>query len=620
MQFPKLTPLQSRFAATLAATILLVILYYVLFTDLGSFAYALEIRPVDPKVADYPLLIEGRKAAHDDDGDDGTIPGKIAARDTPAPQALVNNQFKQSNINLGETQYWTFPKSAVTAPRSATPTGLPANVTATDPSSASGVVMNHELKKRENTVYISLNTCLGPSLNSTNVDPLSAAIPPLTVYISTSENNKAPGPGKSSDEQAEYIAEQGYMGASFSAESDVYVSVAAPNSTLFSGVYNYDLAASIDAYFHSVDDDTTNLYFVDSDTTSALLITDNVTQSSPDSPNYQQWMNITPPYTMFAHNINNSAIFGLERSYCALSLSAQIRPGNNAINTSMTSRGLGNKPKEQFKITYLNSSSTYYGILGMYGNSTASGIDVIGGGGKVWRAMNFTTKADSNCALLYNLDFCSQVAYAVPSNPSIDLTTLAHMYDSNAQSYYQNFTNSLSLIPCNTSSISMYSLAVGCPDCASAYKQWLCAVTIPRCYDYSSNFSFLQPRNAGQAFLNGTTLPADDPLVLSPVTNASRNPLIDSQIKPGPYKEILPCHDLCNDLVRTCPSALGFQCPTGQYLNDSYGYRASNGDITCSYLGAAYYLNSSPMKLAANFSFEIFLGFCVLWLASSLFY
>lgn len=101
------------------------------------------------------------------------------------------------------------------------------------------------------------------------------------------------------------------------------------------------------------------------------------------------------------------------------------------------------------------------------------------------------------------------------------------------------------------------------------------------------------PRNAGQAFLNGTSLPADNPFVVSPVTNASRNPLIDSQIQPGPYKEILPCTDLCNDMVRTCPSALQFRCPTGKLLNDSYGYRASNGDITCSYLGAAYYLNGA---------------------------
>lgn len=207
----------------------------------------------------------------------------------------------------------------------------------------------------------------------------------------------------------------------------------------------------------------------------------------------------------------------------------------------------------------------------------------------------------------------------MPSNPDLDANALAQIYDSNAKNYYQNFKNSLSLIPCNTSSISMYSLAVGCADCEAAYKQWLCAVTIPRCYDFSSDYSFLQPRNAGQAFFNGTKLPADSPLVKSPVTNTSRNPVIDEKIKPGPYKEILPCHDLCNDLVRTCPAALGFQCPTGKLLNESYGYRASNGDITCSYLGAAYYLNSGRHMVDVNLSMSMFLAGFGLWLASALF-
>jgi hypothetical protein len=77
------------------------------------------------------------------------------------------------------------------------------------------------------------------------------------------------------------------------------------------------------------------------------------------------------------------------------------------------------------------------------------------------------------------------------------------------------------------------------------------------------------------------------------VTNASRNPLIDSQIMPGPYKEILPCQDICYTLVKSCPSTFGFGCPRGEWLNASYGYRNGDGDITCSYLGAAYYLSGA---------------------------
>ena len=201
---------------------------------------------------------------------------------------------------------------------------------------------------------------------------------------------------------------------------------------------------------------------------------------------------------------------------------------------------------------------------------------------------------DDNCAVLFNLTFCSEVAYAVPSNPDLSVETLRSIYDNYASKMYQNFDYSLQQIQCNTTPESMYSLAVGCSNCSTAYKQWLCSVSIPRCADFTSQEWYLQVRNAGQNFINGSSLPANDPLRQTVATNQSRNPLIDTEIMPGPYKEILPCSDICYSLVRSCPAALGFGCPTGKWLNASYGWRDPNGDITCSYLGAAYYLNSSP--------------------------
>jgi calcium channel MID1 len=79
--------------------------------------------------------------------------------------------------------------------------------------------------------------------------------------------------------------------------------------------------------------------------------------------------------------------------------------------------------------------------------------------------------------------------------------------------------------------------------------------------------------------------------------NSSRNPIIDTDIKPGPYKEVLPCQDLCHELVQSCPASLGFGCPVEEWLNASYGVRSPNGDITCSYLGAAYFLNGVQRKI-----------------------
>ena len=77
-------------------------------------------------------------------------------------------------------------------------------------------------------------------------------------------------------------------------------------------------------------------------------------------------------------------------------------------------------------------------------------------------------------------------------------------------------------------------------------------------------------------------------------SNQSRNLLIDNIIQPGPYKEVLPCEDLCYSIVQSCPAKLQFGCPQGSALAMSYGKRSKDpGQITCSYLGAVYYLNGS---------------------------
>lgn len=203
------------------------------------------------------------------------------------------------------------------------------------------------------------------------------------------------------------------------------------------------------------------------------------------------------------------------------------------------------------------------------------------------------TSLENNCHLMFNLTFCSEVAYAVPSNPDMSKDKLRDLYDDYAHKYWGNFEKSLQQVQCNTSRESMFSLATDCEECAKSYRQWLCSVTIPRCEDFSNNASYLKVRNAGQDFINGTSLPIDSPYRKTQATNVSRNSLIDEKIKPGPYKEVLPCQDICHDLVRNCPAALGFACPEGKYLNDSYGYRDGDGLVTCSYLGAAYFLSAA---------------------------
>lgn len=172
-------------------------------------------------------------------------------------------------------------------------------------------------------------------------------------------------------------------------------------------------------------------------------------------------------------------------------------------------------------------------------------------------------------------------------------------------------------IPCEIDSTGQYSLARNCNDCNDAYKIWLCSVMIPRCKDYSSTAIYLQARNIVQPFPNSTTL---DPNVISQVQsylylNSSRNQLIDQLVQPGPYKELLPCDDLCYGIVQSCPAALGFSCPRPGQLgfNYSYGVRPprDSAEATCNYPGAINNLNGGSVRrvpLVSGIAVVVLLG------------
>jgi calcium channel MID1 len=193
------------------------------------------------------------------------------------------------------------------------------------------------------------------------------------------------------------------------------------------------------------------------------------------------------------------------------------------------------------------------------------------------------------------------VAYAVPSNPTIEVDDLISFYDGSASQYWQNFTNSLQQVACNTTTSAQYSLVKTCNDCTAAYKSWLCAALIPRCQDLSvtpSPAAYTIPRNVAADFVNGATpdlteFGLDDNAKHITWYNSSRNAEIDTKVAPGPYRELLPCRDLCYELVRSCPASMGFACPQlsqGALFNSSYGVFDMNNIMnestwTCSYPG-----------------------------------
>lgn len=191
----------------------------------------------------------------------------------------------------------------------------------------------------------------------------------------------------------------------------------------------------------------------------------------------------------------------------------------------------------------------------------------------------------------------------MPSNPNnLNSTELAKLYDNHAAAVYANFAKSLAQIACEAPSSQRYSLARNCSHCEAAYKDWLCTVTIPRCEDFSNPDPFLQPRAVGQPFPDGSTLDAEA-LARANVSNikkfnSSRNPLIDEVVKPGPYKELLPCDDLCYKLVQNCPAAMGFGCPLpgGVGFDGNYVHHDEAAGLTCNFPGSAHFASGGGRR------------------------
>ncbi|KAK4042879.1 stretch-activated Ca-permeable channel [Parachaetomium inaequale] len=617
-----LSPLQSRLAASLVASCLLILLYLVLFPP--NFALAAELNEALPAVFDdFDLPTDPGPRGPPDamyEPEFSAFDRSILGRAPDGVTSLTNNEPMPMNAEEGSTQNFVFALPQVS--ERGTEEGRlelrsEDNVSGEGNTGAgatgqeeTGEEEGQSLTRRQASrkVYISANTCQQPQ----PIDPSKTTLDPpqLILFVSTTAANQAPGPLADKGTQDMVVFNEGAVVYSFTTDREVYIGIHAPNvSEAFSGIYNFRVVASVDSYYYSYNKD--DLLLVDTDSQGALLVTHNLTDST--DPSEQAAIMQTQPYVFFAHPKGDRAVNGLRYSYCGLenyALIAATKDGRQSslVKTSMTTRafskfpfaasGQGNLPKQQFFLTGLNSSTEYIGILARDGidrgalgkRQTASER-----GNEVFQPTDFTTNSNrSNCALVIDLTFCDQVAYSVPSNPAFgNSTRLAEFYDAYASSMYANFDKSLAQVACEAPSSQRYSLARTCADCAAAYKAWLCSVTIPHCEDFSSTADFLQARAVGQPFPNGETL---DPATLAKYDNtaaymASRNSLIDEVIKPGPYKELLPCDDLCYKLVQSCPASLQFGCPQpgGKGFKGNYETRDPSGALRCNFPGSAHF-------------------------------
>lgn len=318
------------------------------------------------------------------------IDRSIIGRAGDAIQALGNNAPGKSNIEGGQSQFYTFPKKALLGEQSPSTPGLPSIIGQRALQNGDEWEITAELGKRQNTngvmLYISLNTCEQP----TSKGPISNGAPDqLKLYVSTSPSNQKPDASKN---DFAVPVDGGFASLNITANNDVFFGVSAPTNSEFTGIYNYELTASIDDYYASYHDETYT-YFVDSDTNSALFYTNDTTSQNSSTAVFKQWMSLSnsPPFSVYVQNQDNPSILGMQNSMCALKNYAQVR-GSTNTDTSMTISGDG-QPKQQFHVKGLNGSSAYYAIMGVDGNSTDSGGGVVKGGGTVWKSANFSTKS-----------------------------------------------------------------------------------------------------------------------------------------------------------------------------------------------------------------------------------
>lgn len=344
----------------------------------------------------HPLILD-LTGGLDLNGDGGVFEPEFEGVDrsiigrAPNDQTLVNNVPGTLNIQPGDSngQFWTFPNDALFGPKTPQTPGLPSAL-------AGQYQFPEPNSSNERMLYISLTICDQPTPKAPNVNGSPS---PLELYVSTSASNKEPD---QTNNNFAVAIDGGFGWLNISVKSDVYFGVFAPDNDQYTGIFNYQLTASIDAFYASKFT-ARNVVFIDSGPNSALLYTNNLTNHS-GAPEISQWMNNSTRFSVYVQNQDNPSINGLQNSVCGLKNHAQIQ-GPNVVNASMTLLGASPpEPKQQFYVQNLNGSSAYYAIVTIDGNSTISKDGMVGGGGIVWNwedtPVNFNTK--SGTLVLYS--------------------------------------------------------------------------------------------------------------------------------------------------------------------------------------------------------------------------
>ncbi|ODV63252.1 Mid1p ASCRUDRAFT_73151 [Ascoidea rubescens DSM 1968] len=446
-------------------------------------------------------------------------------------------------------------------------------------------------------IFLSGNICSLPSgFKNEDIDDSSTA---LEVYFSFNVNLFANISSLSKSEYSKKSFEYGYMQDLATHEMPnnltetyitLYILVKAPDLDYIDEdeVWSYQIGASQSNLIYQWDDRNW-ISLVDTDDTSTLFSTGNLSEvtNHTDSSDFLEIttsLESASDYDIYVYKYSDNSSFGeyqfngLNRSWCAVKNNPSLYKTSD-MQTSFTRRG--GLFKKQFYLDGLNASTKYIVYSLQNFNGTLGGV--------VFNHFVFETKSSNSCQLIYDLEFCSDIAYTVPAStiyPNVPLArnsstidsdnmTLPEFYDNYAKSIFENFEKNLQQEPCQVKKEERFSPILTCEDCAQSYKDWLCAVTIPRCT--TETRAEYKKREVGK----------------------SRLEHINELVKPQEYFEILPCLNMCYALPRDCPASFGFQCPgKNSTVKLSYFWDEDKDYATCNFVGKL--LTSAAKRLLIN--------------------
>ncbi|KAK9387070.1 stretch-activated Ca2+-permeable channel component-domain-containing protein [Lipomyces mesembrius] len=468
-------------------------------------------------------------------------------------------RFESTGMKLEETPTQNMVKIRDIAPATLTPFSIARG------NSATFSFTNTDSQSVDWYIYAAV--CTQPSSTQDSTPLLDAYVSDLALRFV----GKVKALGQSTENasvQYNDTLKNGVLNSHFSVEASgtISVDIIAPyyDDNSWDGGWTGQIFAAL--YQFDGTGDTLDTTIVDTDSSSVLLATGTLSNTTT-----------SPPYDMYVYEDNNYSIRSLNGSYCAITSGGfAVQASNTSIMTTL----LGSSTREIMFAEGLNSASSYQAYV-VEGNFTISGTGVIKD------FVEFTTKTNSTCQVIYGLGFCDEVGYAVPSNTSLSRDDLRSWYDGLAVELYSGFNKTMQIVPCDVNIDVRYTIMRTCDQCRASYKRWLCLSLIPRCYESSTNLALADGShdNSGLSEISGVSY-------RTPGT--SRNSFLNDELNPNDYTELMPCSYVCHKVMQDCPFNLQFLCPLPQKgLYQAYGLlngTLHNGDTfdldtaTCNFL------------------------------------